>query len=122
MKAYNVFKTGHVVDVFMFTLITHQSKQRCPYMYIAYMHVGKNIGTGMLVLLPSVNMLRFKSREIPTFSFCIDWFIRNYKAQTDSKLPESCLCAQIILKTFVLQGRFGKGAQLNIGEFVLRQK
>ena len=86
------------------------------------MHVGQNIGTGMLVLLPSVNTLRFKSQEIPTFSFYIDWFTRNYKDQTDSKLPESGLCAHIILKTRVLQGRHGKGTQLNIGEFVLRQK
>ena len=87
IKVILVFKTGHVVDVFMNSLITHQSKQRCP--YIAYMHVGKNIGTGMLVLLPSVNTLCFQSREIPTFSFYIDWFTRNYMDQTDSKLPES---------------------------------
>ena len=85
------------------------------------MHVDKNIGTGMLVLLPFVNTLHFKSRKIPTFSFYIDWFTQNYKDQTDSKLPESGLCAHIILKTRVLQGRHGKGTQLNIGEFVLRQ-
>ena len=41
---------------------------------------------------------------------------------TDSKLPKSGLCAHIILKTCVLQGGPGKGTQLNIGEFVLRQK
>ena len=86
------------------------------------MHVGKNIETGVLVLLPSVNMLRFKSPEIPTFSFYIDWFTQNNMDQTDSKLPESGLCAHIILKTCVLQRRHGKGTQLNIGEFVLRQK
>ena len=85
-------------------------------------HLGKNIGTGMLVLLPSVNTLGFKSRENPTFSFYIDWFTRNYKDQTDSKHPESGLCAGIILKICVLQGRHGKGTQLNIREFVLRQK
>ena len=51
------------------------------------MHVGKNIGTlGMLVLLLSVNTLRFQSREIPTFSFDID--TRNYKDQTESKHRE----------------------------------
>ena len=55
---------GHVVDVFMYSLITDQSKQQSP--YIAYMQVGKNIGTGMLVILPSVNTLRFKSQVIPT--------------------------------------------------------
>ena len=81
------------------------------------MHIGKNIGTGMLVLKPSVNMLRFKSREIPTFSFYIDWFTQNYKDLTVSKLPESGLCPHIFL-----QRRHGKGTQLNIGEFVLRQK
>ena len=86
------------------------------------MHADKNIGTGMLVLLPSVNTLCFKSRKIPIFSFYIDWFTRNYKDQTDSKLPESGLCVHIIMKTHVLQGRHGKGMQLNIGEFVLRQK
>ena len=67
------------------------------------MHVGKNIGTGMLVLLLSVITLRLKSQEIPTFSFYIDWFTRNYKDQADSKLLESGLCAYIILKTHVLQ-------------------
>ena len=76
------------------------------------MHVGKNIGSGMLVLLPSVNMLSFKSQEIPTFSFYINWFTRNYKDKTDSKLLESGLCAHSILKTCVLQGRHGKGTQL----------
>ena len=85
------------------------------------MHIGKKIGTGMLVLLPSVNTLRFKSRENPTFSFFIDWFTQNYMDQPDSKLPESGLCAHI-LKSRVLQGRHGKGMHLNIGEFVLRQK
>ena len=58
----------------------------------------------MIVLLPSVNTLRFQSREIPTFIFYIDWFIVNYKDQTDSKLTESSLCAHITLKTSV--GRF----------------
>ena len=62
------------------------------------------------------------SREIPTFSFYIDWFTQKYKDQTDSKLPESSLCAHIILKTRVLQGRHGKETQLNFGEFVFRQK
>ena len=61
----------------------------------------------MIVLLPSVNRLHFYRREIPTFSFYIDWFTRNYKYQTDSKLPESGLCAHIIL-----QGRHGKLRQL----------
>ena len=103
----------------MYNLIIHQSKQGCP--YIVYMNVGKNIGTGMLVLLPSVNRLGFKSREIPTFSFYIDWFTRNYKDQNDSKLPENGLRAHI-LKFYVLQGRHGKGTQMNIGEFVLRLK
>ena len=70
--------TAALVDVFMYILPTHQSKQRCPY-NIAYMHVGKNIGTGMLVLLTSVNLLGFKSQEIPTFSSYIYWFTRNYK-------------------------------------------
>ena len=87
------------------------------------MHVGKNIRTGMLVLLPGMcKHVALHGREIPTFSFYIDWFTRNYKDQTDSKLPESGLCAHIILKTCVLQGRHGKGTQLNIREFVLRQK
>ena len=86
------------------------------------MHIGKNIGKGTIVLLPSVNTLRFKSREIPTFSFYIDWFTRNYKDQTDRELPESGLCSHVILKTCVLEGRHGKGMQLNFGEFVLRQK
>ena len=79
------------------------------------MQEGKNIGTGMLVLLSSVNTLRFKSREILSFSFYIDWFTRNYKDQTDSKLPVSGFCANTILKTGVLQGRHGKGMQMNIG-------
>ena len=61
------------------------------------MHIGKIIGTGMIVFLPSVNTLGFKSQENPTFSFYIDWFKRNYKDQTDSKLPESGLCAHINL-------------------------
>ena len=86
------------------------------------MHIGKNTRTGMLVLLQPVNMFRFKSKEIPTFSFYIDWFTQIYKAQTDSKLSKSGLCAHIILKTRVLQGRLGKETQMNIGEFVLRQK
>ena len=86
------------------------------------MYICKNIRTWMLVLLPPVNMLRFKSKEIPTFSFYIDWFTQNYKDQTDRKLPKSGLCAHIILKTPVLQGTHGKGTQMNIGEFVLRQK
>ena len=72
----------------MYILTTHQSKQRCPY-NIAYMHVGKNIGTGMLVLLTSVNLLGFKSQEIPTFSSYIYWFTRNYKDLTDCNLPNS---------------------------------
>ena len=84
------------------------------------MHVGKNIGAWILVLLPSVNTLRFKSREIPPFSFYVDWFTQNYKDQTDSKLPESGLC--IHSENQVLQGRHDKGTQLNTGEFVLRQK
>ena len=37
------------------------------------MQVGNNIGTGIIVLLPCVNTLRFRIREIPTFSFYIDW-------------------------------------------------
>ena len=86
------------------------------------MHIGKNTGTGMIVLLPSVNKLHFYIREIPTFSFYIDWFTQNYKDQSDSKLPKSGLCAHIFLKTRVLQGRHGKGTQLNIGEFLLRKK
>ena len=45
-----------------------------------------------------------------------------YKDQTDSKLPQSGLCTYIMLKTHVLQGRHGKGTQLNIGGFLLRQK
>ena len=76
----------------------------------------------MIVLLPSVNTLCFEVREIPTFSFYIDWFTQNYKDQSDSKLPKSGLCTHIILKTHVLQGRHGKVMQLNIGEFLLRQK
>ena len=60
------------------------------------------------------------SREIPTFSFYIDWFTQKYKDQTDSKLPESGLCAHIILKTCVLQGRHGEEMQLSFGEFVSR--
>ena len=60
------------------------------------MHVGKNIGIGLIVLLPSVNT----------------------KLQgSDSKLPESGLCAHIVLKTCVVQGGHGKGMQLNIGSF-----
>ena len=84
------------------------------------MHVGKNIETVMIVLFPSVNTLHFQSQEIPTFSFYIDWFIVNYKDQTDNKLPESGLCAHITLKTDVLRGRNGKGT--TVEEFVLRQK
>ena len=61
------------------------------------------------------------SREIPTFSFYIDWSTRNYKNQTDSKVPGSGLCVHIILKKCVLQGRHGKGMQLNHRAFVLRQ-
>ena len=60
--------------------------------------------------------------QIHTFSFHIDWFTPNYKDKTDSKLTESGLCTHIIQKTCVLQERHGKGTQLNIGEFVLRQK
>ena len=44
-----------------------------------YLQVDKNIGEGLIILLSSVNTLRFKSREIPTFSFYIDWFTQNYK-------------------------------------------
>ena len=67
-------------------------------------------------------MLPFKSGEIPTYSFYIEWFTQNNKDQTDNKLPESGLCSHIILKTCVLQGRHGKEMQLNIEEYVLRQK
>ena len=38
------------------------------------MHVGKNTKTGMIVLFPSVNTLRFQSWGIPTFSFYIDCY------------------------------------------------
>ena len=86
------------------------------------MHSDKNIGTGIIVLLPSVKPLLFKSWEISISSFYVDWFTRNYKDRTDSKLPESDLCPHIILKTRVCQGRKGKWTQMNIGEFVLRQK
>ena len=56
------------------------------------------------------------------FSFYIDWFTQNYKGQTDSKLPESGLCAHTILKTCVLQRRHGKGdATEHWGVFLLRQ-
>ena len=63
-----------------------------------------------------------KSEKFLFSVFYIDWFIRNCKDQTDSKLPKSGLCALIILKTHVLQWRHGKGTHLNIGEFLLRQK
>ena len=65
------------------------------------MDKDKNIGTGMIVLLPSV-MMCFSSRETPTFCFYIDWFTLNYKDKTESKLPESGLCTHVILKTCVL--------------------
>ena len=56
MKAYIlVFKTGNIVAVFMYSLVTHLSKQQVP----IYMQEGKNIRTGMVVLLPSVNTLHF---------------------------------------------------------------
>ena len=50
---------------------------------------------------------------LSTVSFYISWSIRNYKDQTDNKLPEIGLCAHIILKTRVLQVRPGKGMQLS---------
>ena len=49
-----------------------------------------------------------KSRNSPTLSFYIDWFTRNYKDQTESKLPKSDLDTYI-LKTGFHQGRHGKG-------------
>ena len=58
---------GNVVAVFMYSLISDHSLIKTA--MSLYMHVGKNIGTGMIVLLPSVNTLRFYIREIPTFSF-----------------------------------------------------
>ena len=51
-----------------------------------------------------------------------DWFTQNYNDQSGSKLPGSGLVAYINVKTRVLQGRLGKGTQLNIWEFLLRQK
>ena len=44
---------GHVVAVFVYTLINQNSKYDVP------MHVCKNMRTGVIVLLPSVNTLRF---------------------------------------------------------------
>ena len=83
MKAYTCIC---LVAVFMLSLIIHQSKRGCPYAR------RQDYGTGMIVFLPSLNTLRFKSQKIPTFSFYIDWFKLNYKDQTDSKLPKSGLC------------------------------
>ena len=62
----------------MYSLITHQSKRQCPYIY--------------------ARRLEYWNREFPIFSFYIDWFTRNYKDQTDSKLPGSGLCTHRVLQ------------------------
>ena len=55
MKAYTCIVTCHVVAVFMYSLITINQKGDV----LICMNVGKNIVTGMIVLLLCVNTLRF---------------------------------------------------------------
>ena len=50
--------------------------------------------------------------KIVLFCAYIEWFILNYKDQTDSILSRNVLCGNIIPKTCVPQGRHIKGMQL----------
>ena len=80
-----VFKTGHVVAVFMYSLITHQSKLQCPYARRQEYWSRRDC---FIVICKHTALY---SLEIPTFSFYSDWFSRHYKDQTDNKLPKSGL-------------------------------
>ena len=71
------------------------------------MHLGKNIGTGLIVLLPSVSMLRFESSSVSTLTGSYD-ITRNKLIAN----PQSGLCAHIILKTCFFKEDNGKGMQL----------
>ena len=98
--------------VFMYSLITHQWKRWCPYIFTHWQEYWKK-ESQWLFLLPSVNTLLF--REISTFTFNFDWFTWNYKDQTDSKLHKSGFCAHIILKKRVLQQDMLRGRNRTLG-------
>ena len=80
-----------------------------------YIQLGKNIGTGMTFFIAIC-----EHTALPSYSTLTG--TRNYKDQTDSKLPESDFCAHIILTTHVPKGRHGKGMQLNIGGVCIEAK
>ena len=63
------------------------------------MHLGQEFGTERIVLLPFVNKLHFKAEKFLLSVSTLTGY------QTESKLPDSGLCAHIILKTCVLQGK-----------------
>ena len=96
--------------VTLYSLITYQSKQRCPY---ACRQEYWNRDECFIAMSKHAALLKLRNSSS---SFNIDWFTRNYSDQTDSKLPESGLCTHIILKTCDMV------RNATVGEFVLRQK
>ena len=54
-----------------------------------YMHVGKNIGRGMIVLLPSVNTLRFKSQKYSYFQFLQGYRLTFFRQEQAGPLKQN---------------------------------
>ena len=80
-----------------------------------YMLIGKNIGTGMIVLVPLVNTLRFQVEKFLPSVSTLTGPHEITRTKLIVKHSKSGLCAHIILKTCVLQGDMVRGCNWTMG-------